>query len=623
MKRLKLNAALALSAEKNDAPPKFRIVANTGAPMEFHDGTFAVDVDGIETPGGKEIPVIYGHDYEKGIGHSTARSVQNGEYVIDGIVSRESQYADDFVKSARLGFPWQASIGGYILDSIELKKGEELDLHGRTLSGPCTVATKFELYEVSVVEYGADGATSSHIAARKEHDMTENENKTKTPPDQPSAIDVKAQLEAAAAELERVAAIRKRSLGNDEELQAKAIREGWSPDKFELESLRASRPAAPAVHTPTQDVDDKALEAAAVRAAGFAADEKKYTDQQLTAADRLGQIDFLEFCERAANADRYSFRKDSYQKVKAALSTSNLGSVLTNSANAILARAFDASGTEWRKVFKVSSVADFKAAERWRIDSNFKFKEIPEGAEMEHAEAADEKFAVQAKLFGRQFTLSEQAIVNGDALGVFGELLRQIAFGANEAINEQAWGLLMNPGTCSDSVAFYHANHGSLKASCALTLANLSAARSAFITRKKGKASTVDNDAPLGVPPTLLVVPSALEDAALQLVHSTMVNNGSTSDTPADFNPNYNRFQVVGVPYLGFSTFTNYSDTTWYLFADPNRLAAFEIAFLNGRQSPIVRQDQMKIGTLGIEFDAHCAWGVAQEDYRGALKCTA
>lgn len=619
--KINLNASLTLRASEDPAPPKFRIVANTGAVMTFRDGDFVVDVDGIVTRGDKEIPIIYGHDYANGIGHTTKHFAENGEYIVEGIVSRKSDYADDFVQSAKLGFPWQASVGGYILDSIELKKGEELDLHGRTVSGPCTVATKFELFEVSVVEYGADGATSSQITARKDDIMAED--KKQAPSADPAPIDVKAQLEAAAAELERVAAIRKRSLGNDEELQAKAIREGWSPDKFELESLRASRPAAPAVHTPTQDVDDKALEAAAVRAAGFAADEKKYTDQQLTAADRLGQIDFLEFCERAANADRYSFRKDSYQKVKAALSTSNLGSVLTNSANAILARAFDASGTEWRKVFKVSSVADFKAAERWRIDSNFKFKEIPEGAEMEHAEAADEKFAVQAKLYGRQFTLSEQAIVNGDALGVFGELLRQIAFGANEAINEQAWGLLMNPATCSDSVAFYHASHGSLKASCALTLANLSSARSAFITRKKGKASTVDNDTPLGVPPALLVVPSALEDVALQLVHSTMVNNGSTSDTPADFNPNYNRFQVVGVPYLGFSTFTNYSDTTWYLFADPNRLAAFEIAFLNGRQSPIVRQDQMKIGTLGIEFDAHCAWGVAQEDYRAALKCTA
>ena len=427
---------------------------------------------------------------------------------------------------------------------------------------------------------------------------------------------------AQSAELQRIAEIRARSLGNDEALQAQAISEGWTADKFELEALRASRAQAPAVHTPSTDrVDAKALEIVAIRAAGFNPSEKKYTDAQLTAADKIGNPSFVEFCERASNASPYSFHRDPIGSIRAAISTQNLGSILTTNANAVLLEAFNYADTSWREIFRVSSVNDFKAAERWRIDTNFKLKEVPEGAEMEHAEVGDESYEIKAKTWGRQFALGYKSIVNGEALGVWGDMLRQIAYGANESVAEEAFSLFMNPATCSDSVAFYHASHGSLKTSCALTLDNLSAARAAFISRSKKK--TTSDDSPLGVPPALLVVPTALEDKALMLCNARTFNNGTTSDNPADYNPNIGRWRVVACPSLGYSTFTNYSDTTWYLLADPRRLAAFEIAFLNGRQAPVIRQDELKIGSLGIAFDAHLDFGVAQEDYRGALKCTA
>lgn len=431
---------------------------------------------------------------------------------------------------------------------------------------------------------------------------------------------IKARREAEAAELERVAEIKARSSGNDDALMATAIKEGWTPDKFELESLRASRQTAPAVHTPADECDDKALEVVALRAAGFKASEKRYNDAQLSAADKIGNLEFLEFAELASHAQPFSYRKDGYKKVCAAISTSNLGSLLSNVANAALLDTMAGLNTEWRRVFKLSTVNDYKAAYRYRLNSNFEFKEVPEGAELEHAVASDEQFTVQAKLWGRQFALSEQAIVNGEALGVLGELLRQVAYGANDAINKQAWSLLMNPAAAGDGTAFYHASHASLKASCPLTLDNLSAARAQFISRQRSK---LEKDEPLGIPPQLLVVPTALEDKALMLTRATTLSGGSEAGVPTDWNPQLGRFEVVGVPFLEYATYTNYSATTWYLFADPYRLAAFEIAFLNGIQAPIIRQDQMRVGQLGIEFDAHFGFGVGQEDYRGALKCTA
>ena len=626
-KNFALQAALTFAkSESENAAPTFEMVANAGSVMEFEDGRIALDVDGIEARG-ESIPILYGHDFATGVGHSTSIEAVDGKLIVKGVVSRATDAANDFVQSSRFGFPWQASVGGYVRDGLKLAEGEEMDLHGNLITGPALVCTKFELFEVSVVEYGADSNTSSRVTAQREElNMNEEIKQEPAEVDVVEAVDAiifddgVAQIRARQAdEMERIAEIRKRSNGNDEALQATAIREGWAPEKFELESLRASMASVPAVHTPETNVDAKALEVAAIRAAGFQPSEKRYSDQQLTAADKLGNVDFLEFCERATGAPAFSYRKDGWGKIKAAISTQNLGSVLTNTANAILLQAFDNTDQTWRSVFKISTVNDFKTAERWRIDSNFQFKEVPEGGEMEHADVADQKFEIKAKMWGRQFALSEQAIVNGDALGVFGDILRQIAFGSNEAISQECWSLFMNPATCGDGVAYYHASHASLKTSCALTLDNLSAARAAFLTRTKSKVQT----AALGIPPQLLVVPTSLEDKALMLTKATTLNNGSSVDTPADYNPNAGRFRVVGAPSLELASFTNYSATTWYLLADPNRLAAFEIAFLNGRQAPIIRQDQMRIGTLGIEFDAHVAFGVAQEDYRGALKCTA
>lgn len=623
------HAIAAKDASETGELARVRIVANTGALMEFGDERIAIDVDGVYPHDRRGVPIVYAHDYSQGIGHSTAIEARDGELIIDGVVSRSTDIARDFVQSARAGFPWQASVAGIVRDEIRLDDDEILELHGERIVGPAIVATSFELFEVSVVEYGADGRTSSELAARRrfnnslqkeEEHMNEEEKKLDATSIQPDAdAQLKAAREAQAAELERVAEIKARSLGNDEALQAQAIREGWTADKFELESLRASRGQAPAVHTPAPDVDDKALLIAGLRAAGFAPSEKKYTDAQLTAADRIGNVDFLEFAEIATKSPRYSFRKDSYRQICAALSTSNLSSVLSNVANAALIETMSAGDTSWRRVFKISSVNDYKAAKRYKIDSNFEFKQVPEGAELEHAVAADDQYTIQADLWGRQFALSEQAIVNGEALGVFGELLRQIAYGANDAINRQAWSLLMNPGNAGDGTAYYHASHGSLKSSCALSLDNLSAARAQFITRTKSKLET----APLGIPPTLLVVPTTLEDKAAMITKASTVSGGSGADNPTDWNPQRGRFEVVGVPFLEYATYTNYSSSTWYLFADPYRLPAFEIAFLNGNAAPIIRQDQMKIGSLGIEFDAHFGFGVAAEDYRGALKCTA
>ena len=345
--------------------------------------------------------------------------------------------------------------------------------------------------------------------------------------------------------------------------------------------------------------DAKALEVVALRASGLI-NESKYDEQTLEAADKMGNLGFQEFVEIACGKQLPRYRRSPTDWLQAAFSTQNLSYVLTRSFNAILLEAFYYTEAEWRKVFNIGRVGDFKTYDRYRMNPvDFEFEPLTDGGKYKHGELSDSAYSVQAETFGKMYAITRKDIINDD-MGVFTELPKMIGFGASETLNRYCWSKFLNPSTEPDTKAFYHADHGNLKTSCALTLENLSAARADFLKQKKTKGGAkTTGESPLGIQPTILVVPTELEDKALMLTKATWFNNGATTYNPADYNPQSGRWQIVSSPYLSNSNFTGYSASTWYIMADPRRLAAFEISFLNGD------------------------FGISQQDYRASMKCTA
>lgn len=630
-----------------NALPSFRIVANTGTKFSQWFGDAVIDLTGVKFHK-DSIPILYGHDsnsVEAGIGHSVNCSVQNGEIVIEGIVSRDTPCAREFVESSKRGFPWQASVYGKILQKKEVKSGETAVVNNRLIEGPVLIATEFDVWETSVVTFGADSNTSAAVAASSNFNLNSEGNMSEPNKDDINASEPKKEPEKAvqasvdneqkiheellklreeqAKEYERIATIQARATANDTELVAKAIREGWSADKFELESLRANRPAPPQV--PVQDVkaSAKALEVVALRASGLI-NEKKYDEQTLEAADKLGNLGFQEFVEIACGKQLPRYRRSPTEWLQAAFSTQNLSNVLTRSFNAILLEAFYYTEAEWRKVFNIGRVGDFKTYDRYRMNPvDFEFEPLTDGGKYKHGELSDSAYSVQAETFGKMYAITRKDIINDD-LGVFTELPRMIGFGASETLNRHCWSKFLNPATEPDSKAFYHADHGNLKTSCPLTLENLSIARSDFLKQKKTKGGAkTTGESPLGIQPSILVVPTELEDKALMLTKATWFNNGTTAFTPADYNPQSGRWSIVSSPYLSNSNFTGYSASTWYLMADPRRLAAFEISFLNGKDSPTIARADADFDTEGIQFKGYIDFGISQQDYRASMKCTA
>jgi hypothetical protein len=184
--------------------------------------------------------------------------------------------------------------------------------------------------------------------------------------------------------------------------------------------------------------------------------------------------------------------------------------------------------------------------------------------------------------------------------------------GAAEAIADAVWGLLL-----SNPNSFFSSGHKNYQdgADTVLSVDGLTLAEVLFSEQTK------PNGRPLGINPSLLLVPTALKVAAQLLMTSLLLNETTTANKgkPAN-NPHVGKFEVVSSAYLSNPSFTGASSKAWYLMADPNRLPALEVAFLNGVDRPTVEKTDADFNTLGIQFRGYIDFGVREQDFRGALK---
>jgi hypothetical protein len=122
-----------------------------------------------------------------------------------------------------------------------------------------------------------------------------------------------------------------------------------------------------------------------------------------------------------------------------------------------------------------------------------------------------------------------------------------------------------------------------------------------------------------------LVVPPALGVTAKELYTSRTVNTGgsSTKTKVPDANVFAGKYEPLITPYISNSNIsTNYSSTLYFLFGDPADVAAYDIAYLNGKQTPTIERFDLTGGAVGIGFRGYMDFGIAEQDPRGAVRAT-
>lgn len=410
------------------------------------------------------------------------------------------------------------------------------------------------------------------------------------------------------------------SVGLDK-IQAKAINEGWDVYQAEVACLRASRPViGPAAHPIAANTTSKVLEAAAMMALNRddATLNASYNEPTLEAASKLRGIGLRGICELAASGvgvQMPSFSTNREDWLRAAFSTASVSGLLSNIAQKTLLDGFNYSDQTWREICRIASVNDFKEHTRYRLNSDFKFDEIGADGEFKHGQIGEESYGNKVATHGKMFSLTRQMIINDD-LGAFTELPWQIGVGANDAINDMVWPLLLSLVSSG-----FFASGNSNYAAGAGTAFGVGGLTQAIKLMRKMPAKGKKTKRPSGVKPSVLLVPPNLEFEALRLMNAVDFNETTTADSPkANFNPYKGRFKVACTEYIGGEYLANGSDLAWYLFADPKIKAAIEIAFLGGKDTPTVERADTAFNTLGIQFRAYLDAGVRQQDHQGVVK---
>ncbi|NLX60655.1 MAG: hypothetical protein GXY74_16390 [Phycisphaerae bacterium] len=644
--------------------PRFRMVAYTGGTMRIagFPHPVVVDLEGLAIDR-QDIPVRLDHKPHQGVGHTQKVAIESGQVIAEGLVSRDTSWARDVTKSGVNGFPWQASIGAAVIDAQFIPNGQHVTVNGRTFTGPLHVVRRAVLKEISFVDSGADANTSAKVAAQspeKEEPKPMEETNTavaettqtqeteetqdtqtqtpetpeaggetpatETPTATPTTVNASAadddpvvgMRRRMAAETRRVEAIRKLCGGKHPDLEARAIEEGWDETKVELHVLRASRPQVPAVASRPRNTGPQVFEAVALMAAGcpMSRIEAIYAEPILEAADKLRGVGIQEFCELASGQQLPRYRRDASGWLQAAFSTASLPGILSNIANKMLLEGYNYVEDAWRRIAKVASVNDFKEHTRYRMTGSFEFQKVGPDGELKHGKLDEQKYGQRADTHGIMFALTRQMIINDD-MGAFTDIPRQIGMGAAEAIADAVWGLWLSNPTQADGKAFFSTDHKNYAegADTALSVDALTAAEVLF------GGQTKPNGRPLGIPASILLVPTALKVPAEMLMKSLLLNETTTANKgKPNTNPHVGKFQVVSSVYLSNASFTGASSKAWYLQADPNRLPAIEVAFLNGVDRPTVEKTDADFNTLGVQFRGYIDFGVREQDYRGALR---
>ena len=650
--------AAAEPVDGKPALPRFSMVAYTGGAMKVEGWRFpvVVDLSGLAIPS-QARPIRFGHDAASGVGHTDSIRVDGGQLLATGVVSRGTPAAQEVVHSARNGFPWQASIGAGVEQFEFIKDGQAVTVNGRAFEGPINVVRRATLGEISFVDLGADGNTSASVAAKAKENMNMDGTDTSTatgttiegtetpagaagketpvtPPIKAAAVtaadtgitaDPVADMRVrAAAEQERISAVRKICGDEYADIAAKAIKDGWDATRTELEVLRASRPkVVPAVHAPETAVTSTVLEAACMMTAGLSNLDSQYEEKSLDlAAKRFrGGISLQELLLEAAWANGYTGRnfRNAREAMRFAfaadiraegVSTVDIGGILSNVANKFLLDGFFSVERTWRNICAVRNVNDFKTVTSYRLIGTDQYEPVAPGGELKHGTLGSESYTNKADTFGLMLSVDRRDIINDD-LGAITTVPRKLGRGSGLKINDVFWTTFL-----ANSSFFTAGNKNYITgADTALTIDGMTKAEQTFMDQ-------VDSDGkPIGLMPAIMLVPTALSALGTQLFKALEIrDNTSGKGAYPTNNPHTGKYRVEVSRYLANAKYTGNSAKAWYLLAEPGDLPMIEVAFLNGQESPTIETAAADFDTLGIQMRGYHDFGCSLQDPRSAIK---
>ncbi|MFG6580190.1 prohead protease/major capsid protein fusion protein [Sulfitobacter sp. 1A13191] len=366
---------------------------------------------------------------------------------------------------------------------------------------------------------------------------------------------------------------------------------------FDAQQTRRSAPVV-RVHGSNEDpatIRTRQAEALAYRMGGL----EELPEASRTYAD-VSLMDMArESVERMGTSTRGMSRDEVLHRA-AAHGTSDFALTVMDATGKTAMASYRAAESPLKALCRKQTLRDFKASTAIRLGEMGELEEMAENGEFTATSRAEEGESINLKTFGRRIDLTRNLIINDD-LDLLSDTVR--AFGEAAAQTEAAIMVAMLTGNpdMRDGTHVFDASRGNIGDTPGLpSKATLTENREAMRLRTGTDGKTI-----IDAPPRYLLVPADLETEAEEILAA--IQPGTT----ADVNPFAGKLKLLVEPRL--------PSGTWYLFADPARLACLRYAYLSGAEGVQVQRRE-SWDTLGLSFRGFLDFGAGWLDWRGVQR---
>ncbi|GAA0328068.1 Clp protease ClpP [Morganella psychrotolerans] len=283
-------------------------------------------------------------------------------------------------------------------------------------------------------------------------------------------------------------------------------------------------------------------------------------------------------------------------------STSDFGNILTDVAYKSLITGWEEAEETFEKWTKKGQLSDFKTAHRVGLGGFPSLRRVREGAEYKYVTIGDKGETIALATYGELFSITRQAIINDD-MNALTDIPVKLGRAAKATIADLVYAVLTENGKLSDGKALFGSDRKNTLTG-GMDVDTISKGRTLMRQQKEGERS-------LNIRPAFMLVPTALETQAIQVIGSGSVKG---ADVNANImNPVRNIADIIVEPRLDDA-----SEKDWYMAARQGS-DTIEVAYLNGIDTPYIDQQEGFTSdgvTTKIRIDA----GVAPLDYRGLVR---
>lgn len=284
--------------------------------------------------------------------------------------------------------------------------------------------------------------------------------------------------------------------------------------------------------------------------------------------------------------------------------------IIDQTARSVFQQAYTDAATTYQHWTRRGTLTDFRPTKTYQVGTAGELLLVSENGELKHDDPNGVEGPTRQLLtYGRQFSMSRQAFINDD-VSFIETIPARYAQSARLGINRLVYQTLAKNPAIWDGKTLFHTDHKNvMETGGAPSVDTLSQARQLL-----KKQTAAGGDVKLNIPARFMLVPTALETKAGQLIGSSVDPSQVNPNIP---NPFYNQFTIVSDAELDDASING--ELEWYVTSDILR-SPIQVDFLNGKDMPTIVMKQAPAGQLGFLWDIYMDYGVTVVDYQTVVK---